>query len=165
MPFCHTALEVPKLSPSDYPQELVTIGDHLRKRRLDLGLLQREVAERMGVDVSSIHNWERGRTSPPPRFVPRIVEFLGYVPYDLSKGTLGQRVVAARHLLGLTQRELAHRLGVDPSTLGRWERGEGQPSKGLLGRVGALLDSFLCGQAEVAIATQPPDASAPEEGR
>jgi len=43
-----------------YPTNPVTIGDHIRKRRMDLGLLQREVAEIIGVTESSIWNWEHG---------------------------------------------------------------------------------------------------------
>lgn len=46
MPCCHVHLQGQKRSPLGYPRELRTIGDHLRKRRLDLGLLQREVAAR-----------------------------------------------------------------------------------------------------------------------
>jgi len=142
LPFCHIALRTPKPPPAAYPQELKTLGDHLRKRRLDLRLLQREAAEEIRVDGTSIYNWENNRTSPSLRFVPKIVEFLGYVPYDISERTLGERIVAARRLLGLTQKKLARRLGVDPSTLGRWERGEGQPSKRLLDRVMAFLNSL-----------------------
>jgi len=59
--------------PRSYPQVLTTIGDHLRKRRLDLGLLQREVAERLGVDKTTITNWELNRTTPALRFLPPII--------------------------------------------------------------------------------------------
>jgi transcriptional regulator with XRE-family HTH domain len=59
---------------------LVTVGDHIRRRRLDLGLLQREVAERLGADAATITNWELNRTQPALRFLPAIVGFLGYPP-------------------------------------------------------------------------------------
>jgi len=36
--------------------ELKTIGGHIRKRRLDLGLLQKEVALRISVDKSTVMN-------------------------------------------------------------------------------------------------------------
>jgi transcriptional regulator with XRE-family HTH domain len=57
---------------------LKTLGDHLRKRRLDLGLLQREVAQKLQVNQMTICNWEINRTSPQLRFIPRIITFLGY---------------------------------------------------------------------------------------
>ncbi len=60
--------------------ELRTLGDHIRKRRLDLGLLQRDVAARIGSDTSSVTNWEKGHTEPENRFLPAILELLGYDP-------------------------------------------------------------------------------------
>jgi DNA-binding XRE family transcriptional regulator len=47
--------------------------------------------------------------------MPRIIEFLGYVPYDAQAKTLGEQIIAYRKLLGLTQKELARRLGVGPA--------------------------------------------------
>ena len=57
------------------------MGDHLRKKRLDLGLLQRDVARRLGVDTASVTNWEKNHNVPMPQLIPRIIEFLGYVPF------------------------------------------------------------------------------------
>ena len=105
-----------------------TIGDHLRKKRLDLGLLQKEVAQRVGVDRDSVTNWEKGRTSPRLQLMPRIIEFLEYTPFQVKSGSLGERIVAFRRALGIRQEDLARQLGVDPSTLVRWEQGKGQPS-------------------------------------
>jgi transcriptional regulator with XRE-family HTH domain len=61
-------------------QALRTIGDHLRKRRLGLGLLQREFAERLGVTESTVTNWELNRTTPALRFLPAIIALLGFDP-------------------------------------------------------------------------------------
>jgi transcriptional regulator with XRE-family HTH domain len=65
-----------------YPKALRTLGDHLRKRRLDLGLLQREAAARIGCSVSAVNNWERNRTQPRVSLVPAIIAFLGCVPLE-----------------------------------------------------------------------------------
>lgn len=48
------------LSEEDYPSNPKTIGEHIRKRRMDLGLEQKEVAKIIGVPESSIWNWEHG---------------------------------------------------------------------------------------------------------
>ena len=106
---------------------LKTIGDHLRTKRLDLGLLQKEVAKRLGVDTDSVTNWEKGRTSPRLQLMPRIIEFLRYKPFDDNSELLGDKIVAMRRRLGMHQKDLARQLGVDPSTLARWERGKGHP--------------------------------------
>jgi len=73
---------------------LRTLGDHLRKRRLDLGLLQCEVAQRLQVNQMTISNWETNRTSPQRRFIPRIISLLGYNPHDTQPATLGNRIIA-----------------------------------------------------------------------
>ncbi|HUV94849.1 MAG TPA: helix-turn-helix transcriptional regulator [Anaerolineae bacterium] len=130
-----------KPRPAAYPKELQTLGDHLRKRRLDLGFLQRDVAQKLGVREATIYNWESNRKSPQLRFLPRIIEFLGYVPYDTQPQALGKRIVLWRRMLGLTQREVAQRLGVDPGTLGCWERDGGRPSKELRERLDIFLSS------------------------
>ena len=52
------------------------IEDHLRKRRLDVGLLQKEVAQQLGVTTDTVRNWEANRTASALPYVTRIVEFL-----------------------------------------------------------------------------------------
>ena len=121
------------------PAQPQTIGDHLRKRRLGLKLLQREVAEQLGVDPTSIFNWEGNRSNPEIRYMPPIIRFLGYNPLPEANGW-GAQLVRQRTTLGLSQEESAKRLGADPSTLARWERGEREPTGELLSRVKRFLD-------------------------
>ena len=139
LPSCHFQLTCQKPSSLPYPAQLNTLGDHIRKQRLDLGLTQRQVAHRLGVTESTIWNWEADHSIPQLRFIPGIIAFLGYDPYDTQSGHLGERVLAYRHTHGLSQKELAPRLGIDPGTLGKWERGQGQPSKGLRLKLETLL--------------------------
>jgi transcriptional regulator with XRE-family HTH domain len=122
LPFCHVTLRGQKPQPAVYPKELRTLGDHLRKRRLDLGLLQREVAAQISVAKDTISNWEGNATSPDLRMVPRIMRFLGYEP-ERRNVSPGDRLLACRRSRGLSQSEMARRLGIDPGTLSRWERG------------------------------------------
>jgi len=49
LPFCRMRLRAEKPKSTAYPRELNTLGNHLRKRRPDLGLLQRDVAAAIGV--------------------------------------------------------------------------------------------------------------------
>ena len=93
----------------------------------------------------TICNWETNRTSPQLHLIPKIIAFLGYNPYDTQSGGLGKRIVAYRRAMGITQKELALRLGVEPSTLGRWEREEGQPSEKNRDR----LEVFLTGPRSI----------------
>lgn len=65
------------------------IGEHIRKRRFDLGLLQIEVTKQIGVTKSTVWNWEHG-TEPKLRHIPKIIEFLGYMPFECQGDTIGR---------------------------------------------------------------------------
>ena len=62
----------PIIPPKGYPLEARTLGEHIRKRRLDLGLLQIEVAVEIGVTKSTVWNWEHG-TEPELKHVPAVL--------------------------------------------------------------------------------------------
>jgi transcriptional regulator with XRE-family HTH domain len=122
------------------PEKLETLGDHLRRRRLTLKLIQRQVAEQIGVDATSIHNWETNVSTPSLQYMPAILEFLGYNPVPQGSGW-AERLVQCRTALGLSQNESAKRMGVDQSTLARWERGEREPTGGFAAQAQRFLVS------------------------
>lgn len=138
MPFCNLRLKGPKLLDRAYPEELRAIGDHVRKRRLDLGLLQREVALRIGVDKTTVYNWEAGTASPRRQALPAVIRFLDYDPTEIGF-TLGERLRATRRRLGLSHADLAQRLGVDPSTVVDWEQGGNRPNRRCRDRIAEFL--------------------------
>jgi transcriptional regulator with XRE-family HTH domain len=117
---------------------LLHIGDHLRKRRLDLRLLQREVAERIGVSTATIANWELGHAAPALGWLPHIIRFLGHDPRLVSQA-IGSRLKDYRQGRGISQEAMARRLSIDPGTLARWERGSREPRGLYLTRVEAAL--------------------------
>ena len=78
MPFCGVTLRGQKPLPAPYPRKLKALGDQLRKRRLELGLLQKEVASHLGVNKTTVYNCERHRTHPRAQVLPSLKEFLGY---------------------------------------------------------------------------------------
>nr|AEH26506.1 hypothetical protein [uncultured Acidobacteria bacterium A11] len=103
-----------------------TVGEAIRKRRLDLKLRQLDAAKIIGCDEMSVVNWERGYRHPSVNHMAGIVSFLGFDPLPVG-ASLAQKLVNHRKALGLTQRQFASQIGVDPSTLARWERGERPP--------------------------------------
>jgi transcriptional regulator with XRE-family HTH domain len=115
----------------------VTIGDHIRRRRIDLDLTQKEVARKIGVNPSTILLWEHGRTEPAVRHVPRIVSFLGHNPLPVG-GSFPEQLCGARIRLGLSQRKLAEMLDVDEGTVRRWESGRSRPWTPVAGRLAKL---------------------------
>jgi len=66
-----------------------------------------------------------------PAFLPQAVEFLDRVralAVKLDRPPTPGYIVALREALGLTQKELGERIGVDKMTVSRWERGALRPS-------------------------------------
>src|SRR2546427_993871 len=85
-----------------YPLTLLSIADHLRKRRLDLGLTQKDAAAQLGVDPDTVRNWEQARTEVEVRFYPVLIQFLGYDPLPEAR-TRGQAIRRARLNQGLSR--------------------------------------------------------------
>jgi transcriptional regulator with XRE-family HTH domain len=138
LPFCHAELRAPKPKREYYPKEINTLGDYVRSRRLDLNLLQKQVAELIGVFASTICNWESNASLPAIRYIPAILDFLGYDPFPPAK-TFVERLTTARKVLGISQRAMALSLGVDPATLQSWEAEQHHPTAKNL----ELIEQFL----------------------
>jgi transcriptional regulator with XRE-family HTH domain len=139
LPFCSIRLTAPK--PTKLPTILNTLGDHIKKRRLELGLLQREVAEQIGVGTDTILNWEHNRTRPTLRYLPNVIAFLGYDPYQSIPKTLGEKVLQYRKCCGINQKELARQMGIDPTTLSWLEREKGRCFTSISEKVFAFLEA------------------------
>jgi transcriptional regulator with XRE-family HTH domain len=138
LPFCQLQLATTRPVRPGYPRVSRHIGDHLRKRRLDLNLLQREVAERLGASPAAITNWELGHTAPALAWMPHIIRFLGYDPRPMPEA-IGSRLKAYRRGRGVSQEAMARQLGIDPGTLARWERGSREPRGEYLARAEGVL--------------------------
>ncbi|MBI5769779.1 MAG: XRE family transcriptional regulator [Verrucomicrobia bacterium] len=129
MPFCSLRIKAHYNRKSNYwktihgyPALPQTVGEHVRKRRLDLGLGQREAAARIGVHIETLKFWEHGVLKPAIATMPKVLAFLGTNPLP-KPTTFAQRLVHHRICHGLRQEELAAHLRINPSTLGRWEAG------------------------------------------
>jgi transcriptional regulator with XRE-family HTH domain len=99
------------------------------------------VARILGVDESTVTNWEKNRTSPALRVVPKIIEFLGYDPMPKSSDASGERLSQYRRSRGISQKGLAHKIGIDPATLSMLERGRGECLTSVVKKATAFLES------------------------
>ncbi len=125
--------------PLPYSRSPFTLGEHLKKRRIEAGMIQRQVAEQIGVKVNTLAEWEKDRAEPEVRYWPRIIAFLGSDPRPPGK-TLGERLQAKYRELGLPRKEAACRLGMDEGTLLKYEKGTSRPTKS---RARRLIAKFL----------------------
>jgi transcriptional regulator with XRE-family HTH domain len=110
-----------------YPAERKTLGDHIRAARLERDLLQREVAESIGVRRGTINKWECNRGEPRAADFPGILDFLGYDPFP-SPRCLMKEMRSWRLHNGLSARAAARSLEVGEATWAAWERGALRPS-------------------------------------
>jgi transcriptional regulator with XRE-family HTH domain len=98
----------------------------------------KEAATLLGCQAQSVANWETGKRAPAPWFWQKIVQFLGYDPRPREE-PLGERLRRHREEQGWSQLEMARRLGVSLSVVGRWEAGRCRPKGGYLAKVTTML--------------------------
>ena len=138
---CHLVFHASKPRSCAYPKELKTLGDYIRKRRLELGLLQRAVAESIAVSTATVVNWELNRRKPELRYQHKIIAFLGHDPRPgAGAKSLPEQLVAYRLKHGLPQQKLATILRVDTCTISGWECGRSQPPGEYLARIQSLIN-------------------------
>ncbi len=109
-------------APQGYPATPTTLGEHIRKCRLDRGELQREAASHIGVSPFTLMNWELGHRQPRLEHRPSIDTYLGYCLVEPAT-RLGERLARWRRANGVSRKALATELGLDDSTLWRLETG------------------------------------------
>ena len=126
----------------DIPTNCISIfdidGSRIRNERLRRGMSQRELAGRLGVGMTSIRKWEHGTYPPRHSHLKVLKEWLeednidspgpSYPLTELLAPDFGDRIVDRRREWGITQSELAERLGVHEATLSGWENGRYFPS-------------------------------------
>jgi transcriptional regulator with XRE-family HTH domain len=106
---------------------------------MDLGLLQRDVAERIGVTASTVNNWESGRMEPGIRHLPQIIDYLGYVPFECPEDILG-RLLFFKKLKGLNYEKLGEATGIHFELIEDWATGRTKPTKRNIERIRRFLD-------------------------
>jgi transcriptional regulator with XRE-family HTH domain len=140
--------------PISYARDPKTIGEHIRKVRLYRGLRQRDLASQLNVTEMTVGNWELGKEGPSIQHLEAIIAFLGYDPEPPSGGLPG-RLLALRRRLGLTQEQLAKKLGLDEGSVSRWEAGARRPSQWMAGRLKVLLQAMEKGDIKLAEVRDP----------
>lgn len=127
------------LRPLPYAREPKTLGEHLKKRRYELSLRQKDVADKIEINQSTYITWETDQAEPEIRCWPQIIDFLGFDPFADKEGTLGERLQTRYRELGIPRKRAAVLLGIDEGTLPRYERGKWQPGK----RNAEIIERFL----------------------
>lgn len=88
---------------TEYVSDIETIGQRIRRERLERSLTQRQLAEKVGVGVPHISKVEAGRESPSDELIGKIADEFGVDKDEL--------LIAARRVPD----ELIEKLASDPS--------------------------------------------------
>jgi DNA-binding XRE family transcriptional regulator len=80
------------------PERVQDCGDDLpsmlRRRRVELGVFQREAAAWLGMSEFTLGNWEAGTTAPVDRCYPALIQYFGREPWMSIPGRLAVGNVA-----------------------------------------------------------------------
>ncbi|WPV63998.1 helix-turn-helix transcriptional regulator [Chitinophaga sp. LS1] len=133
---------VPKPFGDKYLESPKTLNEKILNKRLEKRMLQREVANFIGVTEDCVTLWENNRSNPMVKYYPKIIEFLGYFPFQIDISSLAGKIKYYRYIKGVTQEDLAKNLGVNESTVFHYEKGTHKP-KGRLRQVLSLLLSDI----------------------
>ena len=165
LPYCERVASIPraKYLPSHIrgipvPTEPKTIGEHLRKRRLALRLLQRESSVKLGVSTVTLSRWECNKVYPTWRQQPTIACYLGFDPFTdptlgrpranetpnvaflspVAPNNIGQIIMQYATVNRKTREQVAQELGLSVKTIWNWFTGRRRPSKALRQHIESL---------------------------
>ena len=75
------ALPAPRRAPThEYPEDPKTLGQRIRKRRMDEGLRVKDLAKLLGTNPWSVSHWESDGRRPSPKKLQRIEAWLTKQP-------------------------------------------------------------------------------------
>ena len=111
---------------------MIEFGRRLRAARNQAGLSQAQVAARLGIRQSYVSRVERGAQNISVLAGARFAQAMGYIfstefrvkPRDNDGIAFGRRLREVRRRAGLSQAEVAARLGITQSYVSRVERGD-----------------------------------------
>lgn len=68
----------------------MTIGERIKKLRLEKGLTQQQLSEKCGIDSANLRKYELGKQNPKFETIERIAKALEVSPFDLKLGEYSQ---------------------------------------------------------------------------
>ncbi len=69
------------------------VGRNIRKARIDKGMTQDELAEKLNVTRQAVSNWERGKTQPDIETLGKMAEIFGMSVEELIYGKKNEKPI------------------------------------------------------------------------
>ncbi len=138
-PFFTASLTARRPQPAGIPEECFTLGDHIRKARIERGQYQPDLAKLFRVTTNTVTSWEMNHTEVWRKYYVVIEKYLGYMPEEFGLTDLAKKLVSYRFEHDLSIQELADIIGVDNTCVISAEKGSTNFQKSTW----AKLNSFL----------------------
>jgi len=119
----------------------MTLGEHVKKARIDKNHFQKQAAAEIGVSVDSLCYWENGRTQPEIRYYPQIIQYIGFNPFPEPVDTI-QRLEWYKTVNGLSFDGLAAKTKIHPEQLQAWLTGKKTPIQRNIQKIERLLNQY-----------------------
>ncbi|MBK8609387.1 MAG: helix-turn-helix transcriptional regulator [Chitinophagaceae bacterium] len=84
LPFSRSTHSIKKPPISGFPWHPKTLGEKILRKRLELGLTQLEVAQKLGLNDQTVCRWEKGENNPRVKQYFKIMDFLNHNPFDAN---------------------------------------------------------------------------------
>jgi transcriptional regulator with XRE-family HTH domain len=121
---------------------------------MDKGLLQAELAVMLGVDKTTVWNWEHGR-APALRYMPAIIGFLGRIPVPPPVPADPLACLQyVRRIRGWTLRALGKNIGIHHELIQDWFTGRSRPSRRNIEKIARFLAENLNSAPEGSISPE-----------
>lgn len=136
-------------------EECDTLGEHLRRKRLKRNESQAFVAKELEVEggLDTLLNWELNYHEPHPKYISRIITYLGYTPLFDMVGTAPQHQLKQYLFIqGKSINELGRDTGMCTKTIRKVLKG-GKPSMGIRDKI-QNLHGVICAENMYALNTR-----------
>lgn len=123
-------------------------GDRLKELRQQRKLSLAALAREAGISPAHLSEVERGQSRGSLKMWEKLARALGvpvsYFFREAAEESLGQKLKKLRQSMGLTQKELAKKIGLSPSLIAQLEIGRVQPAITTLTRLARHLGVSPC---------------------
>jgi len=140
IPFSELNISVSIPDKKNYPETVETIGNHIKSYRLKHNIPIKTIIKELGISRDTLRGWELNLFQPFVTHYPKIIQLLGYYPFQGEANSLGGRIRKFRYMKGLTQRQFADLMHTDVTAVWFWEADKRVP----LPKTKEVIERFVC---------------------
>ncbi len=124
----------------------MTVGENIKRIRLEKSMTQKELGNKCGLADSAIRRYELGGANPKYETIQKIADALDTTPSVLmeqKEKNVGGNIRIYRTKQGLSQKELASLSGLNESDIKNYESAENEPNLEALKKISRALGVYI----------------------